>query len=195
MVYSDAEIRDIFRNAQDKEAQVQVLAELNGTDLETMSRKLMDLGLIKALVREKVSFDEIRAMELYNEGLCDLDIAETLGVGVQGLSVWRRNQGLPPHRKPGSGTAPGSRRKPKAKSIEELKANPPAPLVQPMTVACLLDILSDFASRYPDAKVYLDGLRVPCVRMSVLCEPGEMAEAEIYLLEAEAAGDKKGRKQ
>lgn len=205
MVYSDAEIRDIFRKAQDKEAQVKVLAELNGTDLETMSRKLMDLGLIKTLVREKVSFDEIRAMELYNEGLCDFDIAETLGVGVQGFSVWRRNKGLPPHRKPGSGTAPGSRRKAKAKSIYELKANPPVPAQEPlpdaaresgsMTVACLLDILSDFASRYPDAKVYLDGLRVPCVRMSVLCEPGEMAEAEIYLLEAEAAGDKKGRKQ
>lgn len=185
MVYSDQEIRDIFRKAQDKEEQVRILAELNGTDLETMSRKLMDLGLVEALVREKVSFDEIRAMELYNEGLCDLDIAETLGVGVQGFSVWRRKQGLPPHRKPGSGTAPGSRRKPKEKSIDELKAAPPVPLDQPMTVVRLLDILSDFAGKYPDATVYLEGQCELSVMMSVLCSPGCPAEAEVYLVRAD----------
>jgi len=208
MIYTDDEIRDSFRKAQDKKAQVRVLAELNGTDVETMGKKLVELGLIPAPPAPKVPpFDEARAMELYNEGLCDLDIAEMLGVSVQTFSIWRRNHNLPSNRKPGSGTAPGSRRKTKAKSIDELKASPPvsAPAPEPlpdaaresgsMTVACLLDILSDFARRYPDAKVYLDGLRVPEVRMSVLCAPGCAAEAEIYLLEAEAAGDKKGRKQ
>ena len=159
MVYSDAEIRDIFRKAQDKEAQVQVLAELNGTDLETMSRKLMDLGLIKTPVRKKVPFDEARAMELYNEGLCDLDIAEMLGVSVQTFSIWRRNQNLPSNRKPGSGTAPGSRRKTKAKSIDELKASPPMPLDPPITVRELLRILQVLEAGHPDAIVWC-GLRM-----------------------------------
>ena len=156
MIYTDDEIRDSFRKAQDKKAQVRVLAELNGTDVETMGKKLVELGLIPAPPAPKVPpFDEARAMELYNEGLCDLDIAEMLGVSVQTFSIWRRNHNLPSNRKPGSGTAPGSRRKTKAKSIDELKASPPMPLDPPMTVRELLRILQVLEAGHPDAIVWV----------------------------------------
>jgi len=156
MIYTDDEIRDSFRKAQDKKAQVRVLAELNGTDVETMGKKLVELGLIPAPpAPKKPPFDEARAMELYNEGLCDLDIAEMLGVSVQTFSIWRRNHNLPSNRKPGSGTAPGSRRKTKAKSIDELKASPPMPLDPPMTVRELLRILQVLEAGHPDAIVWV----------------------------------------
>lgn len=156
MIYTDDEIRDSFRKAQDKKAQVRVLAELNGTDVETMGKKLVELGLIPAPPAPKEPpFDEARAMELYNEGLCDLDIAEMLGVSVQTFSIWRRNHNLPSNRKPGSGTAPGSRRKTKAKSIDELKASPPMPLDPPMTVRELLRILQVLEAGHPDAIVWI----------------------------------------
>lgn len=203
MIMTDGEIITSYNQAKDKKAQVTVLADLNVVSVMEMEIHLEELGLLKrsaprppAQLKSKPVLDELRAMELFREGKSDLEISEMLGEPITKVKDWRRRNGF---LRPRGGSRPGTPRKKKA----EVQPAAPAPEPLPdaaresgsMTVACLLDILSDFASRYPDAKVYLDGLRVPCVRMSVLCEPGEMAEAEIYLLEAEAAGDKKGRKQ
>jgi len=200
MVMTDGEIIASYNQAENKKKQIAVLADLNATSRSEMELHLEELGLLKrnavagVPMKGKPVLDELRAMELFKEGKTDLEIAEMLGEPVTKVREWRRRNGFLRHR---GGSRPGPRKK------AEVKPAAPAPEPLPdaaresgsMTVACLLDILSDFARRYPDAKVYLDGLRVPEVRMSVLCAPGCAAEAEIYLLEAEAAGDKKGRKQ
>lgn len=156
MIYSDSEIRENWRKAKDKDAQVQVLAELNGTDVKTMGKKLVELGLLpEPPAPKKPPFDEVRAMELYNEGLCDLDIAEMLGVSKETVGPWRRGKNLPPHRQKGTGLKPASRRKKAPKKMDSADAVPsPLPIETPMTVRELLRILQVLEAGHPEAIVW-----------------------------------------
>lgn len=43
----------------------------------------------------KHRLDSEHAMELYNKGLCDKEIAQTIGMTVQTVGDWRRRMGLP----------------------------------------------------------------------------------------------------
>jgi hypothetical protein len=153
MTYSDAEIRESWRKAKDKENHVQVLAELNGTDVKTMGKKLVELGLISAPpAPKKPPFDEARAMELYNEGLCDLDIAECLGVSKETVGPWRRSKDLPPNRQTGSGV----HHSPKPRKAKPVKTEPLPPTVEvPMTVRELLRILQVLEAGHPDAIIWI----------------------------------------
>lgn len=203
MIMTDGEIITSYNQAKNKKSQVTVLADLNAVSVMEMELHLETLGLLTrsspkppAPLKSKPVMDELRAMELFKEGKSDLEISEMLGEPITKVKDWRRRNGF---LRPRGGSRPGIPRKKKA------EVQPAAPAPEPLpdaarasgsiTVTCLLDILSDFAGKYPDAKVYLDGQRMLGVRMSVLYEPGGPAEAEIYLLEAEAAGDKKRRKQ
>lgn len=153
MIYTDEEIRSSWRKAKDKDNQVQVLAELNGTDVKTMGKKLVELGLISAPpAPKKPPFDEGRAMELYNEGLCDLDIAECLGVSKETVGLWRRGKDLPAHRQKGSGV----HRSPKPRKAKPVKTEPLPPTVEvPMTVQELLRILQVLEAGHPDAIIWI----------------------------------------
>lgn len=51
-------------------------------------------------VRPFIFLDKELAMELYKQGLCDRDIAESCGVSSSCVGDWRRKQGLPPHKQP-----------------------------------------------------------------------------------------------
>ena len=44
--------------------------------------------------------DNEKAMELYNRGLCDPDVAEKLGVSRDAVREWRKRNGLEGHKAP-----------------------------------------------------------------------------------------------
>ena len=84
MNMTDGDIASSFRQAKDPKKQVQVLADLNGVSRREMEEKLHQLGLAakpkpkpaKRCHTKPPDFDELRAMELYNDGQSDLEIAE-----------------------------------------------------------------------------------------------------------------------
>lgn len=51
-------------------------------------------------VLSNVRLDKEMALDLYNRGLCDRDIAEECGVKSATVGEWRRKQGLPPNKPP-----------------------------------------------------------------------------------------------
>lgn len=103
---TDGEITAMFRDAKDKDEQVKILADMNLVTKNQMYNKLKELGCDMSGIREprvktggrvKEPIDELRAMELYNEGLDDLAISESLGCSVSKVSAWRRMMKLPKH--------------------------------------------------------------------------------------------------
>lgn len=107
MQMSDHEILYHYNHAVDPAAQVKILAQLNAVDVPTMRNKLLDLGAVDVPAEKTstpkrkgtVTFDERRALNLYNEGLCDQDIAKELGVCRKTVADWRNKNGLKIHRK------------------------------------------------------------------------------------------------
>lgn len=103
---TDEEIRIMFHEAKDPAEQVKILADMNLVNKHQMFNKLKELGCDLSGIREprvktggrvKEPIDELRAMELYNEGLDDLAISESLGCSVSKVSAWRRMIRLPKH--------------------------------------------------------------------------------------------------
>lgn len=103
MQMTDAEILQSYRGAKDPVKQIGVLVDLNCVKEAEMARKLQALGVSVEIPPEKPqpvrkppipTFDVARALELHAEGLCDLDIAERLGVKQSNFAAWRRGQGL-----------------------------------------------------------------------------------------------------
>ena len=101
---TDDEIKTMFREAKDKDEQVKILADLNLVTKHQMFNKLKELGCdisgirapkVKTGGRVKEPIDELRAKDLYNEGLDDLAISESLGCSVSKVSAWRRMMKLP----------------------------------------------------------------------------------------------------
>ena len=100
---SDDEIRVSYNTAKSREAQVQVLSELNAVPQLAMVEKLRELGCDvqetpvvkqKPLRAHDVLMDEARARALFAEGKSDLECAEMLGVSVYAFATWRRKNGL-----------------------------------------------------------------------------------------------------
>lgn len=119
MTIDKGEIRTSFRLAKDKRNQVEVLADLNQCspyriallldemdelrqhDLtpDMFSNRFVPVAADKkpkgrAPKRPRVVMDEIRAMELYEDGLDDLAMSEALGVGVCRVEEWRKRMHL-----------------------------------------------------------------------------------------------------
>lgn len=121
---TDGDIITDFRQAKDKKAQIEILADLNCVSREQMREKLRELGLLPGGPPPKPKpkpepkpepkpkpepepkpapilpaphkqpparppMDELRAMELFNEGLDDLQIAEALGETKNRVVEWR----------------------------------------------------------------------------------------------------------
>ena len=107
---TDGDIALEFRQAKDPTEQIKILADLNCVSREQMREKLRSLGLldrrggpVTVLPPAPASvgkgphippIDELRAMELWREGLDDLAIAEALGVPISRVSAWRRRMHL-----------------------------------------------------------------------------------------------------
>ena len=114
MQMSDGEILQRWNNAVDKKVHVEILADLNAVDKRTMHKKLLELGAEgvppmkerkkteetkpKAKRKPVYKVDEMRAMELYSAGACDLDMAEALGVSRNTVADWRKKHDLKCHR-------------------------------------------------------------------------------------------------
>lgn len=54
------------------------------------------------------NWDEVRARSLYNEGFQDSEIARVMGVTRETVYLWRVENGLPTHSKPGRPKKPDS---------------------------------------------------------------------------------------
>ena len=86
MQMSDHELLYEYRHAVNRKAQIGVLADLNAVSVAAMHQKLEMLGAedlpplrdipAPIALRQTVHIDEERAMQLYNAGTCDLDMAE-----------------------------------------------------------------------------------------------------------------------
>ena len=113
------EIRTSFRLAKDKRNQIEVLADLNQCSPWCIATLLDEMGELRqheltpdmfsnhftpvggtkktnsrGQKRPRVVMDEIRAMELYEDGLDDLAMSEALGVGVCRVEEWRKRMHL-----------------------------------------------------------------------------------------------------
>ena len=187
MQMSDTEILSSFREAKDPKKQIGVLADLNAVNPDEMQRYLHQLGAPVQLPREnprkaqnppKATFNVSRALELHAEGLCDLDIAEQLGVKLTKFAAWRRWQGLP-----------ANIHRTKKPSKKETGAQPEHAQTVPgvsgtMTAGRLAEVFSRIAKWYPDAPVTMDGKGVAAVMLSSVFDNASDAEVQVFLMEA-----------
>lgn len=108
---TDEEIIDLFDSTADKEAVVDAVAVSLRTTRTGAREKLRELGCeievpLDGFVPVEPKFagrhrkmstqqmDELRAMQLFNDGLDDLGMAEALGVTVQRVKAWRSRMHL-----------------------------------------------------------------------------------------------------
>ena len=184
MQMSDTEILSSFREAKDQKKQIGVLADLNAVSPDEMQRYLHELGAPVQLPREdlrkaqnspKATFDVSRALELHAEGLCDLDIAERLGVKTNKFAAWRRGYGLPANIRRKTGNA---------KNCAQPKQVPSVPGASTtMTAGRLADVFSRIAKFHPDALVTMNGKGVVAVMLSSVFNNVSDAEVQVFLME------------
>lgn len=160
MPMSDAEIAHSFRTAANQRKQVKVLADLNCCSKKEMEAKLLSLGLSVIPPESKTTkadgkprrfrcLDEARAIELYREGMTDLDLAERLGVSMTTIGSWRRQHELPPNESTTSHQGAG------------------IAYSGPMTVSQLQRLVEIIANEHPDAAVCVYGCDVVGVDVMV----------------------------
>ena len=196
----DAEIRTSYNTAKNREAQVQVLAELNATTPSVMAAKLRELGCDvpepptvkqRPLRAHDILFDENRARALFAEGKTDLEIAEMLGVSVYAFATWRRKNGM---KRPTGGELKKMEQKAKPKPCKAQPPMPPEaetpelepapetavsssqplmPAPKPTSAAALGRVLLDLAERYPDIVLTVNGAAVQALCLNVRVMMGE----------------------
>lgn len=104
----DTEIAQMYRDAADKNAQIQIIAELNLVTKQEVREKLAQLGEIKSSV--PVASKKARSLritekqdailrEVYNRGACDDEIAAATGVPKARVTSWRAERSLKAHYK------------------------------------------------------------------------------------------------
>ncbi len=179
MQMSDHELLYEYRHAVNRKAQIGVLADLNAVSVAVMHQKLEMLGAedlpplrdipAPIALRQTVHIDEDRAMQLYNAGMCDLDMAEALGVGRKAVADWRQKHNLKIHRQ-----------KPTTRTSETISY---------MKVSGLLRIAKKAFDAAPETAIVVSGKRVKDARVCFSYnEGGEIvgAELELVLIEEDA---------
>ena len=197
----DAEIRTSYNTAKNREAQVQVLAELNATTPSVMAAKLLELGCDvpempkvkqRPLRAHDVLFNEDRARALFADGKSDLDIAEMLGISVSTFATWRRKNGM---KRPKGGERLEMQKPPKSKVCKAQPPTPPeaefpAPEPAPETAGSgsqatvaavetkisagrLGQTLLDLEKRYPGLMLTVNGAAVRALCLNVRVMMGE----------------------
>ena len=192
MQMSDHEILYEYRHAVNPAAQIKVLAELNAVSVGVMRNKLLDLGAELPAEPTKTPrnltasvIDDARAWELYNEGLCDHDMAEALGVSKKTVANWRQQNDLKCHRAP-SGYIQ-SKIAPQAPEPEEAPPEPTEPSEpQYMSVEGLLRVTEQMHKAFPQAVITAGGRYLRDIRVHIAYNAdGEVVSAEMELITEE----------
>lgn len=174
---NDDEIKTMFRDAKDKDDQVKILADMNLVTKNQMYNKLKELGCDLTGIREqkaktggrvKEPIDELRAMDLYNEGLDDLAISESLGCSVSKVSAWRRMMRLPKQSQVTVETREESG-EPEEVKADDIPVAEESQAPAYMTAGALLKILQRVCDGYvaDDVMIRSEGLNVRDVIVSV----------------------------
>lgn len=184
---TDGEITSMWRTCKDRNAQVRILADLNVKSRKETLEKLRELGCDLRGVRmaktgggapKKPPMDELRAMDLYQDGLDDLAIAEALGETQNRVKDWRRRMKMKPNK---TEAAP-------AESLEREKdpvREDPAEKRSPMDARTLLEVLRCVCEGYDGSKVEIrvigDGERVDNALVQVRYDAGGVADVGLSL--------------
>lgn len=105
MFMSDAEIQRSMRRCDDRNAQVQILADLNACSRSEMLKHLELIGVdITGLSRRRRAgkIDDGQALELWKSGATDADMSRSLGVTKHAVVEWRQRFDLPVNRVKGA---------------------------------------------------------------------------------------------
>ena len=177
MQMSDHELLYEYNHAVNRKAQIGILADLNAVSQEEMHQKLVSLGAVdlpalddlpKLPYAGKTSrIDDKKAMELYNAGAGDDDIAAAFGVGRKAIFDWRQKHNLKINRK-------------KPESI--VAANKKS-----VGIEGIYRIARHVLEQYPDAVVSVDGRKIRNVTVRFkYSENGDICGAEMALVLEEA---------
>ena len=175
---TDGEIASMWRNCKNRNEQVNILADLNVKSKAEVLEKLTELGCdLRGVKTPKVKetrgappkppIDELRAMELYREGLDDLAISEALGESVTRVKNWRRRMKLKPNRVVKMKDAPAPPPERKEETMEPVKKTETSPRVG-MSAGALREILEGLCRGYDGGKAVIrcDGREV---REALVC--------------------------
>lgn len=178
---TDSEIESMWRTCKDRNAQVRILADLNIKTKAEVLDKLRELQCDLRGVRmtktgggaqKKPPMDELRAMDLYQDGLDDLAIAEALGETQNRVKDWRRRMKMKPN-------------KTEAAPAEEPVCEKPAEKRSPIDANILLQVLRCVCEGYDGSKVEIrvigDGETVDNALVQVRYDASGVADVELSL--------------
>lgn len=184
---TDSEITSMWRTCKDRNAQVRILADLNIKTKAEVLDKLRELQCDLQGVRmaktgggapKKPPMDELRAMDLYQDGQDDLAIAEAMGETQNRVKDWRRRMKLKPNK-----TEPAPAESPERE--KEPVCEEPAEKRSPMDASALLEVLRCVCEGYDGIKVEIrvtgDGERVDNALVQVRYDAGGVADVELSL--------------
>lgn len=184
---TDSEIESMWRTCKDRNAQVRILADLNIKTKAEVLDKLRELQCDLRGVRmaktgggapKKPPMDELRAMDLYQDGQDDLAIAEALGETQNRVKDWRRRMKLKPNK-----TEPAPAESPERE--KEPVCEKPAEKRSPMDARTLLEVLRYVCEGYDGSKVEIrvtgDGETVDNALVQVRYDAGGVADVGLSL--------------
>lgn len=179
-VMTDGEIASMWRTCKNRNEQVSILADLNVKSRVEMLGKLRELGCDLRGVRtgsygggapRKPPIDELRAMQLYRDGLDDLSISEALGESKKRVAEWRKRMKLKPNRVMKMKDAPAEEQKRKEETMEPVKKTETSPR-EGMSAGALREILEGLCRGYDGGKAV------------IRCDGQEVREALVRVLYA-----------
>ena len=177
---TDGEIASMWRTCKDRNEHVNILADLNVKSRVEMLGKLRELGCDLRGVRtgaygggapRKPPIDELRAMQLYRDGLDDLSISEALGESKKRVAEWRKRMKLKPNRVMKMKDAPAEEPKRKEETMESVKKTETSTRVG-MSAGALREILEGLCRGYDGGKAV------------IRCDGQEVREALVRVLYA-----------
>ena len=205
MQMTSSEIVSSYRQSLNHREQITILADLNSCAPATIVEVLKQAGVelpsgfkppkYHPIPQAQYRIDELRAMELYKDGMCDLDIAEQLGCTRTGVANWRKRMHLKAHypkrtpRKPGQMSLPVS---PEEETPPDAVVAPEArPSAvpgkdagynavsghRPVSAKVLAAVLNPLAGLQPEAAVLVDG--VPVIRLEITSGPDKSFELRL----------------
>lgn len=177
---TDGEIASMWRTCKNRNEQVSILADLNVKSRVEMLGKLRELGCDLRGVRtgsygggapRKPPIDELRAMQLYRDGLDDLSISEALGESKKRVAEWRKRMKMKPNRVMKMKDAPAEEQKRKEETMEPVKKTETSPR-EGMSAGALREILEGLCRGYDGGKAV------------IRCDGQEVREALVRVLYA-----------
>ena len=197
MQMTSSEIVSSYRQSLNHREQITILADLNSCAPATIVEVLKQAGVelpanykapkFTPVPHTQYRIDELRAMELYKDGLSDMDIAEQLGCTRNGVATWRKRMHLKAHypkrapRKPGQmslpvppeeETPPDAVVAPEARPSDVPDTDVGDNAVsghRPVSAKVLAAVLNPLAGLQPEAAVLVDG--VPVIRLEITSGP------------------------